>query len=184
MSKQKNEKRPVISFRVNKELKDKIIEVYGDYTPLEHILEEQLLGNITPPSVISEDSRKIKELERTIKEYNNIYVYNLKYIKNIENENTKINAKINALQDEIILLKSKSNQIKENVKENNLKYQEKIDHSVKVVTDILKQNQQQRELRPTKPVDKKVIKLYSDNCNMSLRKFLEHIPPELHKCIQ
>lgn len=184
MSKQKKEKRPVISFRVNRELKDKIIEVYGDYTPLEHILEEQLLGKITPPSVISEDGRKIKELETTINNYNNIYLYNLKYIKNIENENKKINDKINNLQDEIVLLKSKNKQIKQNVKESNIKYQEKIDHSVKMVTNILKQNQQEREKRPTKPVDKKVIKLYSDNCNMSLRKFLEHIPPELHKCIQ
>lgn len=181
--KQKKEERPVISFRVNKALKDKILEVYGDYTPLEHILEEQLLGKITPPSAISDDNHRIKELEKTINNYSNIYDYNYNRIKKLEHENKLIHNKINELENEIKSLNEKDKQIKENVRLANLKYQDTIDHSVKVVIDILTQNKEQREHRPTKPIPKKVIKLYSDNCNMSLNKFLEYIPSDLHKCI-
>lgn len=181
--KQKKEERPVISFRVNKALKDKILEVYGDYTPLEHILEEQLVGKITPPSIISEDNREIKHINYVLNHYNNIYNDNQKRIKKLEHENALINDKINQLSTEIKLINEKDIQIKKNIKESNLKYQDQIDHSVKMVIDILEQNKKERERKPTKPVPKKVIKLYSDNCNMSLNKFLEYIPSDLHKCI-
>jgi transposase-like protein len=184
MKNKKKEERPVISFRVNKELKDKILSVYGDFRPLEHIVEEHFLGNITPPSAIGEDNKMIKLLEKQIMFLTNVYENNIKHIQKLENKNKQINNKIKDIETEIDIIKQKDNEIKKNVELCNLETQDRITHSIHEVTRILEENKKQRELRPTKPVDKKVIKLYSDNCNMSLHKFMEYIPSDLHKCIK
>ena len=182
--KQKKEERPVISFRVNKSLKDKIIEVYGDFTPLENIIAEAMFGEKIEYPAIKNYNYKVKHLENIIKEYTTIYQSNINRLKKIEDENKQLTNKINGLQTQIIAIKTKNKEIKHNIEYAKIQNQERIDHSVKVVTGILEENQKQRELRPTKRINKSVIKLYSDNCNMSLQKFMDYIPPELHKCVE
>lgn len=184
MSKQNKEKRPVISFRVSSELKNKIIEVYGDYKPLEHILEDHFLGEITPPSIICDDRKLIKELTKLKDEYSDIYNNNKKMINKLNNQNKKINDILISYDNEIMLINQKDNQIKENIKEININNYDKLTHSINTVTQILEQNKKERELKPTRPIPKKVIKLYSDNCHMSFKKFMEYIPYDLHKCVQ
>lgn len=185
MKQKKEDNRPVISFRVSKSLKEKILNVYGDFKPLEHILEDHFFKNkITPPSVIREDNRWIKELNRIISEYKQLKKENHQMIDELKFRNKQIDKKIKKLEGEITVTEEKNKTITENVKLINVEDNDRLIHSINEVTRILEENKKLREQRPTPPVPKKVIKLYSDNCNMSLKKFMKYIPDDLHKCVK
>ena len=182
--KQKDE-RPIISFRVDKSIRDKIIEMYGGYTPLEKIIEEHFLDDdVTPPSVIKDNKEKIKDYKDLKKEYCNMYKSNKKRINQYQNHNETILTKINRIDSDIKELFETNKHILKTVEDYTMREDEKLTHSLQMVITILEENKEERKLKPTPRIPKKVIKLYSDNCNMKLKNFINLLPQELKGCIE
>lgn len=179
----KEEKRPTVSFRVNNELWHKIIETYGGYQPLEQVVEEHFLGDeVVHPSVLNTEQR-IRDLQKLKNMYKDIYHENKIHMKKIRNKNKQISSKIKEIDNNINELKMNENELNKQIKNIDLDSKDKFVHSINTVTKILEDNKAKREICPTARIPRDVIKLYSDNCNMTLKKFISHLPYELRDCI-
>ena len=108
--KNKPNKRPSVSFRVEPQLKEKILKVYGGYQPLEKIIEKHML-NITPPSTKHTNNKRVRDIQLMIKEYKELYTDIEKNIKTLTKKQKNINDKIIKLQKEIETIKEINNQI-------------------------------------------------------------------------
>ena len=175
-----NNKTEVISFRVPAVTKDKIMAVYGGYTPLCSIIEDNIFKNeIENPSVVELNDRRIKDIDNIINMYHDIHdTINLSK-KKLDRQYNKISDEINKLESEKHKLISNNISILRNVEAYNNNHQQVVEHSVQEVVEILEQNKKQREHHPTERISIAVIRNYANNCGLSVKSFKKLLPTDL-----
>lgn len=165
-----------LSCRVDPRLKEKLYQVYGNYTIVEHLIEEHL-SQLQNPNLI----RNI-ELEEEVKEQilflEGQYAQMETMLKNIE-------LQLQEQQTRLTRLEETSQEMVKSIENVTTKDLKDFKGSLKVVTKKLEENKALRErLGCYPPIQRSKLQPYAKVAGVSLDKLLEHIDPQLYECIE